>query len=309
MGEKANHHYIPQLYLREFSDGIGRRARVFTFDAEEKRTFPTRVRNVGSQRYFNRVDAEFQDPNTLEDALSKMEGEIAPHLAEVIAARDFPSPDHYVSVLTLIANVSVRNPRLRGVLTKFHQDVAEKMLGLVLASKGNWQSLTDEMRDAGVPLRADITYEEMKAFQEKKKYNILIDQTHLINMELQMLEPVFATLAKRNWCFVEAKEGQFITSDDPAVLTNRPDNPMAGGPVGHGMGGTMLFFPLSSELSLIGTFESLPERMEYSSDQVRSANSLIANYSTRQIYARDGNFEIILKDGTVCAGRDLPQKF
>lgn len=50
MAAKVNHHYIPQFYLRGFSEGVGRQARVFTFDQGSKKVFPTIVRNVGSNK-------------------------------------------------------------------------------------------------------------------------------------------------------------------------------------------------------------------------------------------------------------------
>lgn len=73
MATKANHHFIPQFYLRGFAAGIGRKAKVFTFDSKSKCTFTTLVRNVGSRRHFFRVEAEGVDSNAVEDAMSEFE--------------------------------------------------------------------------------------------------------------------------------------------------------------------------------------------------------------------------------------------
>ena len=149
---KANHHYVPQFYLRSFSAGIRRQAQVFVFDSDTNKAFITQVRNIGSKRHFNRVEAEGVDPNSLEDGMARIETQIANHLQQVIAAKAFPAAEHYNSMMNLIALLSVRNPRLRGVLDGFHKDVAKKIMGLSMSSKEIWDSQTKEMRDDGVPV-------------------------------------------------------------------------------------------------------------------------------------------------------------
>lgn len=99
MGVKANHHYVPQFYLRGFSDGVGRKARLFAVDLDEKKSFKPSVRNVGSKRNFNRVELEGVDPNQLEDELAEHETIFASHLADVIEKRSFPTSAHFNSIL------------------------------------------------------------------------------------------------------------------------------------------------------------------------------------------------------------------
>lgn len=308
MGVKANHHYVPQFYLRGFATGVGRKARVFTFDSETREAFTTLVRNVGSKRHFNRIDAEGRDPNYVEDALAEIEGEISAHLSQVIAARAFPSDEHFNSVMNLIAQASVRNPRLRGVMEKFHKDIAQTTMNLVMSSKEIWETQTKKMRDDGYPVNDDVSYEDSRKFLEEGNYDILIDQTHLIATELEMLPTVLETLANRNWCFATAdSENHYICSDDPVALSWT--NELDGGRMspGHGLKGTSILFPLSSDLLLIGAFENLPGRVEHDDSQVTVANTRIARHSTKQIYARDGLFRLHLKDQRDVKGEDLPK--
>ncbi|MGR3466041.1 DUF4238 domain-containing protein [Limimaricola sp.] len=147
MATKANHHFIPQFYMRGFSEGVGRKASVFAFDKDTGKMFKTLVRNVGSRRNFFRVEVNGVDPNALEDAMAEIEGGISVHLADVIATRSFPSDDHFSSVMTLIAGISARNPRFRNQMDIFHQDVAKKLLGVALSSKEVWDSQARRMRD------------------------------------------------------------------------------------------------------------------------------------------------------------------
>jgi hypothetical protein len=309
MGAKANHHYVPQFYLRNFADGIARQARVAFFDEETRRLEHTLVRNVGSKRYFNRVEVEGQDPDYLENALAELEGQIAGPLAEVIAAREFPSDDHFTYVMNLAALISVRNPGMRGQMEQFHQGVAEKTLGLILSSKDLWEHQTQKMREDGIELNSDVTYDSMKRFRDEKKYTINIDQTHLIGVELEMVQHVLEALANRNWCFARAPYGsQYITSDAPVVLewSNDQDfGPMAS--PGHGLPGTVLIFPISSDVLMIGSFEQSPERLDHTEAQVTSVNTIVARNSRRQIYARNDQFRLHLRDKQDVTGADLPR--
>lgn len=93
MAEKANHHFILQFYLRNFSvECDKRKAKVRS--AREKV-----VRHLGPERGqpapLFRIDVDGFDPNHVEDGMAEIEGEISGHLAEAIAARGFPSDAHF----------------------------------------------------------------------------------------------------------------------------------------------------------------------------------------------------------------------
>jgi hypothetical protein len=141
MAKKANHHFIPQFYLRNFSvDCDKRKAKVFCYDQSTRKSFDTLVRNVGSRRHFFRIDVDGFDPNHVEDGMAEIEGEISGHLAEAIAAIDFPSDVHFSSVLLLMANVAVRNPRFRSMNEELHRKIANKILRMTLKEKDRFRT-------------------------------------------------------------------------------------------------------------------------------------------------------------------------
>ena len=311
MAEKVNHHFIPQFYLRAFSSGgAPRQAQVFTFDNGTRRTFRTHVRNVGSRRNFNRVEIDGIDPNFIEDGMAEVEAEISNHLREVVEARGFPSHDHFVSVLNLIATVSVRNPRFRGVLDELHQQIVNRTMSLLLASKDRWEGQVEAARNNGVPIKDNVTYEDIRSFHESGAIDVVIDQTYLINLEMQSIEPVLRACASRNWCFASAPEGaDFITSDDPVVLTWLDGTVRGPYSPGHGLQGTILTFSLTPQLALVGAFKDIPKRLDYTKAQAVALNTGVARQATKQIYARDGSFMVHLKDRSYVTGDELPIYF
>ncbi len=307
MAEKANHHYVPQLYLRNFADGFGRKARVFTFDSSTNEAFKTSVRNVASKRHFNRVEIVGVDPNYLEDGLAEMEGELAPFLAEVVAEKRFRTPEHFNWTMNLAAQLSVRNPRMRGQLEKFHKDVAEGIASLSVSTREIWESQLRQMQKAGEAVNTKVTYEQAKKFHDDKNYEIAIDQTHLIGLEMKMVEKVLTELGHRNWCFVSPPDDHiFITCDDPVVLSWKDQKGRGFYGPGHGLMDTLITFPLSSDLLLLGTFENLPPVMNYDALQVADANTHVARYSTKQIYARSGDFNVHMPTKFFASGNELP---
>ncbi|MGV6889649.1 DUF4238 domain-containing protein [Rhodophyticola sp. SM2404] len=306
MAEKTNHHYVPQLYLRNFADGIDRQARVFTFDSSTGKSFKTSVRNVASKRHFNRVEIDGVDPNYLEDGLAEIEGELAPFLSEVVAERRFRTSAHFDWTMILAAQLSVRNPRMRVKMENFHKNIAEGIASLSVSTREIWESQQRQMQEAGEAVNAKATYEQAKKFHEDKNYEIPIDQTHLIGLEMQMVETVLTQLGNRNWCFVSPPDGHiFITNDDPAVLSWRDQKDRGSYGPGHGLKETLITFPLSSDLLLLGTFENLPSVMNYDAFQVANANTHVARYSTKQIYARSSDFNVHMPTKFFASGSEL----
>ncbi|TIL19856.1 MAG: DUF4238 domain-containing protein [Mesorhizobium sp.] len=94
MSDTVNHHFIPQFYLRGFSDSVDRRkSQVFVFDQSTKKSFRTLVRNIGARRNFFRIDVEGFHPNHVEDGIAEIESEIAPVRGQHKVTPPQPPPD------------------------------------------------------------------------------------------------------------------------------------------------------------------------------------------------------------------------
>ncbi|NTE84804.1 DUF4238 domain-containing protein [Agrobacterium tumefaciens] len=307
MSDTVNHHFIPQFYLRGFSDAVDRRkAQVYVFDQSTKKSFRTLVRNIGARRNFFRIEVEGFDPNHVEDGMAEIEGEIAPRLAEVIETKSFPSDDHFTSVMLLMGNVAVRNPRFRSMLEDLHIKVASGMMRMSLQDKDRYHDLIRQAREGGAPIRDDISYEDMKAFIDRGEYRIAIDQTYLIGLELDAVPTIVEQLARRSWAFASAPAGStFTTCDDPVVLAWADGKDRGPYSPGFGLEGTIVMFPIAPELALIGLFVKQPPNRAFRRDQVADMNTSMAKNATKQLYARDGEFELHTRTESYTRGKDL----
>lgn len=307
MSDTVNHHFIPQFYLRNFSESANKRkAQVFVFDQSTMKSFRTLVRNIGARRNFFRVEVEGFDPNYVEDGMAEIEGEIAPRLAEVIETKGFPTDEHLHSVMLLMGNLAVRNPRFRSTIEDPIIKLVSGAMKVSLQSKCRYDYLIRQAQDDGVPIRSDISYEDMRAFVDRGNYKIAINQTYLIGLELDAVLRVVELLTRRSWAFVSAPAGStFTTCDDPVVLAWADGEDRGLYSPGFGLKETVVMFPISPELALIGLFAEQPRNRIFRRDQVAAVNTSLAKYATAQLYARDGEFELHTRTMPYIRGKDL----
>jgi hypothetical protein len=70
-----------------------------------------------------------------------------------------------------------------------------------------------------------------------------------------------------------------------------------GGPVGYGLPGTEVVFPICSRLAMVGSFEIQEDEIVAPENLVASVNGAIIQFSERHVYARDYNFHYALEWG------------
>ena len=120
----------------------------------------------------------------------------------------------------LIALISVRNPRLRGVLDKFHKDIYSRVSDIIISNRKIYETQIKKTKRDDAPVKETVSFEDAREFYQSGNYKLVVNQTHLIKSKLQMLDSVVKCLEQRNWCFVSAPaDTQFICSDHPVVLT------------------------------------------------------------------------------------------
>lgn len=304
-----HHHYISQCYLKGFTKGSGKKSKLTVLDFREKKTYETIPRNVGGIRDFNQISVEGVNPNILEDELSKFEGRAATALRKLGEGAPFEGEIKDL-ILNLIAIFAVRSPEMREHWRQFHEQVAERVMDIALETRQRWESQVRQMKDRGIAIADDITYEDVKDFHDSKAYKIEVRQDHHIEMELAAIEAVLPCLDRRNWLIVKSNEhsGPFITTDNPVNLTwKEPDNipPVFRNSPGYGMRDTQVYFPVSKKLALIGEFDG-PERViDAPRALVAALNTKMLILSHNQVFAPSLNFSYRGEEGEVYSGRDL----
>ena len=98
------HHYVPQFYLRGFSDPNLQNEQLHVIDKEERRHFVTTPRNIALQRDFNRINIPGYPMDAIERDLAQIEGQVATVLRSIAENATLPEEDtdrDYLIVLLL----------------------------------------------------------------------------------------------------------------------------------------------------------------------------------------------------------------
>ena len=179
-----------------------------------------------------------------------------------------------------------------------------------LSTKERYESQVRQMQRAGINANYDVGYEAIKEFFDSKKYDIVIPTGRHVHMELVGFDAILPSLFDRKWMLLKTDGhlNPFITSDNPVSLTwMYPEEVpiMYRSSPGFGMNHTRVYFPLSSELALVGEFDGTEGIYEiFKCDQVAAFNTAILHSSYKQIYSPKIGFTFI-KDNVVYEGNQL----
>lgn len=120
-----NQHYAPRFYLKSFTDDSGNLSVVRRDASGLKHVFRTKPENVCAENYLYEVrrrmskgEDDFVEKGVIEDALGKIESDLAPvyrSLLRYLDNRELPRGEECVEILTrlvvLVALIIVRNPK------------------------------------------------------------------------------------------------------------------------------------------------------------------------------------------------------
>lgn len=303
--EPKRHHYVPQFYLRGFT---GKKDQLLVTDRRKDETFRTAPDNVASQKHFNRIAVEGMHPNAVEKALAEFESEVAPALERIKEAKSLAMEEDKALLLNLLAAVALRNPWRRKEIGKIIDLAARRLLADKFATKEKWQRAVAEMKADGVwDEKAGVTFEDMQ--QAVKSLKVDAPKELSIAIEIDQHDRLAELLWKRKWQLLKAADssGGFVTTDDPVCLRWSDGQVHGGRSPGFGGEGTEVIFPLSTTLSLRGTFDGPEDVIDADAAMVGQLNSLIISNAQNQVYAHDHSFKFMRDSAELGSGATLLQ--
>lgn len=304
MTEARGHHYVSQCYLKRFTHNGSKNSKLFVLDLASGRRFASAPKNVAKQRDFNTIEG--RPAGELENRLAGFETEVNKALDVIEQSRTMEDRDAWVHVMNLAAMFAVRNPRQRENMQRFQAQVAKVTMSMVLSSREMWESQMRQARASGhIAPESKATYEEVREFFERDEYTIKVANANHIFNEFGVFEDVLRTFVARKWalCIAPAESGGFVTSDHPICLLSSDGRPSdLRNPVGHGLTGTTLVFPITRDLAALGTFEGDEQVVTFTREGVAAVNATVIRHAERQVYAADDKFLVNTAAGGVMQG-------
>jgi hypothetical protein len=260
-------------------------------DKKTKRVFETGTRNIAGERDFNRIEVNNVRPDKVENALSPFENEVASAILELEKTHNLSDKLTYEIMMDFIALLSLRHPQNR---KRFYETISlalKYVAKLRLSTKEQYESTIRTIKEKGVNIDENVSYEQMKNFVDHEDYDIDVPNEFFIKTELNAIEPILPFLFQRGWALVLASEetGPFITCDRPVSLAWKYPDKMPPiyrrRPPGLGMKDSKLVFPVTKNIALIGEFETQNQIIHANKNLVSAINRQTLSFAFSQIYA------------------------
>ena len=278
MSIARHHHYLSQCYLNNFIDlSEPKKKQITGFNLMNRKLFRTSTRNVGGERDFNRIEINGIDPNYIEKTMADLENSVAEMLRLLIAGAVFENEIKGV-LLTYIPLLAIRTPGMRNdIESRLIKPLHKLMARAMVATPEQYQDMLF-MRQVEEGLHfdnAESVCEQVKSNIENDVGTPSVSREFMISMEMECAREIEKTLYNRAWWLMEAGDGDyFVTSDRPVNLIWKDGRPVS---PGFGLLGTLVVFPVSQKLLLVGEFDGVNGRSKVSSEFVAMVNGIVVS--------------------------------
>lgn len=226
MSQAKNHHYVPQLLLKNFSSNKGQ---LHVFDKLNTRTFKENQKNIASENYFYNF-TEDGLTYSMEEWLSKLETKASPIIDEIILSKNLECINS-ATKCDLSFFFAVQMARTKMPQEKIKR-LVKRMRELLTESDQEISNLDEQIKE----FLKDPTENELKAGTAKA-----------IRVNAPMYAPYFEN---KIWMLIErSQEEAFIIGDHPVVRKNEINKDWSDFP-GIMKIGVEFYIPLSPEICL-----------------------------------------------------------
>ncbi len=269
MSDPKLHHFVPQFYLRRFTDADGL---LWVWNRDSDKAFRTNPTNVAAQNYFYLL-AELiplgHDPLTME--------------------RQFPQIEHEVAAIT---EQWLHWLRLADVYDQIEiPDINREIVAMFIAL----QFLRTEDARQILGLMAEDAEASASISEEEKR---------CIHTDLLWDEPIVKDLAKRIqdsvWVFARNDtDVSFLTSDNPVAFRTADNRRWV--KVGFYSAGTYVVYPIAPDIIMycyprespgdqLIKFDRMLSPVQMTKEMVESENSGQVFMASRFVFSLDGDF-------------------
>ena len=307
--EARRHHWVPQFFLRGFTQDGDKRSQLYVVDCIAQKVFRTLPTNVAVERDFNMIEVEGHHPNAVESGLSDFEGKVTEALRRIEDSVSFADEEDRLFVLNFVALLAVRNPRTREMMRSAKDRTAKIVMNAVTYTEQSWAShMKRAVASGDIADGNELSYETFRDFVAREDYDVTVPTTEHVRMEIKMIDAVLPYLVGRKWQLIRASadSGGFVTTDHPVVLVWKDIDQSSMYPPGFGLADTEVLFPLSRRLLISGKFGGNEGSYEATMKHVACINAMLIQHGRRQVYACDENFRYLLSEKQGFRyGRDL----
>lgn len=213
----ANHHYLPQFYLKGFADPEPPPKHVWVHRPEvawERR----HIKDVAAEAgYYSFRDDAGKETDELERLLSRVESVAANLIREKVARKKPLTTEERLELSVFIATMQARVPGQHDHIGEFVAKVGRTTLAVMAHAMkqdpGSWQELKQRYETkTGDKLPDDFSPEDL----DPSHYRVTTNRQFSVALSFSAIEIVSRMIADKGWRFlVSTPPACFITSDYP----------------------------------------------------------------------------------------------
>ncbi len=156
------HHILPAMYLAGFTDTGTQGGTLQVLDYFRGVRYRAKPTRVAREHDYYRVYEPREDPNVVENDLSRLEGELALVLCRVVDTGIIRSGEELGNLLSLVALIHARGPRARHQLSESIKRTMRDALEGDQVTPQQWDALV------ATELRARVDPEAVPCFEEAR---------------------------------------------------------------------------------------------------------------------------------------------
>ena len=295
---KERQHYIPQVYLKEFTAYESRnipKLEPFLYILEEGGTELKKgsAKNIGYYKNYYSLDDDNEEKRVvLENMLSRIEKAYG-RIIKIIKNkpdRITLNNEERMNLALFIASFNVRVPKHKDNVANFINQNYEIMLDMMTSGKDKFNQVIKNYNDDTGKNINEEEAKELLEFVRGRQYTIEVDSGYVNALSFSPITEIADIIYNMHWQFLIAPANTyFISSDNPVVLYDRRN---IGGFWGNGYKSSPtveLFFSITPQICFRGYWaRSKNDRYRckiISSNEVRAINQRICDYSHRMIFS------------------------
>jgi hypothetical protein len=291
MSAPRNQHYLPQFYLKGFTDPeVPGRLHVY-------QRVPGRWASSGPKTVASRLllhsyeDEEGELHHEIEHGLGQLEQRFAPALERVLAGQEL-GEEQKADFAAFVLVSSQRVPAVVDVCNDVMSRVGQKVLATIhYRFKDDPDGFEQWKRQIGVSESEDLRDAKVEHLdQSRYHYEIVHDWHHSFVMSVNSALEVSGILLGMNWSFVKSGGADyFITSDRPVAMVDPTSlRPSAG--AGLAFPNVEVTMPLSRSVAFIATWTNIQARACAGRGLVKIINQRTAHFAESELIASKRSF-------------------
>jgi hypothetical protein len=251
MNVSIRNHYLPQFYLKSFTDPEGKFWVYYKDRDEPVRQTPV---NTGIEKHMYTIERE---DGTIDDVVEKkmfapLESEVSPIIKKLTESKYNLTDVDKENLSLFLAFMVTRVPRSIEVIKEIGEALSTHTLKEFVKDEDEVKKAFEHLKGEG-KLPKDFTLDDMNKMlrDSDKNYRIEMERKYATGMSLFSTIAIYKLLRKMNFCLCRAPSGEyFITSDFPVTsFLPFPDGTAIFGG-GFGKTDVEICFPLSPEKCL-----------------------------------------------------------